>query len=282
MVFFLMPRETLAERRVVTLVPSLAEIAAEEITEAKAEKEVKVVGVSEYSDRPQSIVQGLKQGTIVSIGPYFKPNFETILTLKPSVVLATRDGTPKALVEQLMAQKVVVTLVSGDRLEDIPESYRKVGGALGLVSEGNSIAEKFARDWKSFLKKVGNEKCRATAAILFYDSSNTSLIVAGPNTFLGDLIDGAGLTNVYAKSGLKDRYPRISKEDLLSRSTELLLVMANESDSEEAIKKFIEWIQWKKPWLAVRDSALQRPTRGLLGPLQKLRAQSCLKLGRPL
>ncbi len=272
--------EARASQRIVSLVPSLAEIAAEEIAEANTAADMKIVGVSEYSDRPLTIVTGLRDGSIKSVGPYFKPNLEIILSLKPTVVLATKDGTPRVVTEQISAQKIGVTLVSGDRLEDIPESYRKVGSALGIAETGKKIADKFLVDWAELIAQVKKSNCRARVAMLFFDASSTSLIVVGAKTFLGDLVEGAGFTNAYADGKIRDRYPRVAKEDLLARKLDLLLVFASEADPEAAIKKFVENLQWKAPWIALHDSALQRPTRGVIAPLRKLREESCRMIGK--
>src|SRR5579885_2742507 len=68
--------------RVVTLAPSLAEVAAA-LDPAHLER---IVGVTEYTDFPPSLAK------VESVGPYNRFNIEKVVSLKPDLVLATKDG----------------------------------------------------------------------------------------------------------------------------------------------------------------------------------------------
>src|SRR5690606_4617078 len=100
-------------QRIIPLLPSLAETVVEILGE-----ETRIVGVSEYSDFPASLSKK------PSIGPYSKPNLETIISLKPDLVLASSDGSPQEIVSRLKKIGIPVLSVGTESIEEVRTSYR--------------------------------------------------------------------------------------------------------------------------------------------------------------
>src|SRR4051812_45152654 len=96
--------ETLLPKRIVTLAPSLGELASDLL----GPELDRIVGVSEFTDYPPTLSK------IPSIGPYVRINVEKVLSLKPDLVLGTVSGNSKEQVEQLIALGLHVLTVKAE------------------------------------------------------------------------------------------------------------------------------------------------------------------------
>lgn len=247
--------------RVVTLAPSLGELAADLLGgDAK-----RIVGVSEYTDFPVSLKK------VESIGPYVRVNLEKIVSLKPDLVLATLDGNPKDQVLHLRELGIPVVLVNTGSLSQVEESIRLVAEALGEGERGKAMALKLSKGIAEFKARA---RKRPPRKVLLQIGDNP-LIGVGGGTFLHDAVGAVGASNIYADSPA--RYPRPSVEDVLKRDPEVILVLTLGGDP----KIFAEMAQrWKEfgRLSAVRAGAVRivegdtvvRPTLRLLQGLKLL------------
>lgn len=222
-------------RRVVTLAPSLAEIAADVLGPAALDR---IVGVSEYTDQPAAL------GGRPSVGSFAQPSREKILSLKPDLVLATRDGTPLALVESLRRDGVRVEIVSGDSLDEVRDSYATVGSALGMPEAGRKARERFAAGLESI--RAESRGCAGKRVMLQFEAGpRDPIVVVGVRNFVNDAVELVGATNVYAGKGASERYPRPSAEDVVRRNPDLILVLAlKPASAESALSQARSW--WKR------------------------------------
>ena len=76
-------------KRVVSLAPSITEILWALGLGSY------VVGVDEYSNYPQEVVELVKEGKITTVGGYWNPDIEKIVMLKPDLVLADAGVQPQ-------------------------------------------------------------------------------------------------------------------------------------------------------------------------------------------
>ncbi len=195
-------------QRVVTLVPSLGELAADLL----GENQDRIVGVSEFTDYPPRLKR------ISSIGPYSKFNIEKVVTLKPDLVLATMDGNSQEQVLHLRELKIPVVVVDTRSLLKIEESISLVSEALGQADQGKKILQRFN---ETISKIKSRAQARKPKRVLM-QISGYPIIVAGGKTFLNDLIELVGSRNIYA--GSESSYPRPSIEDILDKNPDVILM----------------------------------------------------------
>ncbi len=236
--------------RVVTLMPSLGEIAYDLIDEPNT----RIVGVSEYTDYPPPL-KGKP-----SIGPYFKVNLEKIVSLKPDLVLASTNGNAKDQIDHLRELKLNVVVVDTKSFADISKSMRAIGKAVGHEDRGDRMAKRFEKGVAEFKKKAVG---RPSRKVLLQLSDNPLVVVGGP-TFLTEALTTIGARNLYGDSTLE--YPRPSREDVLKRAPDLILVLSMGEDqaSFERMKK-----GWKKAEI-LRADELTIPTERLLLGIARL------------
>jgi len=208
-----------APQRVVTLAPSLAELAA-----VFLENDLhRLIGVSERTDYPP----GLKK--IPSIGSFSAFNLEKVVALKPDLVLATTDGNPKERVLRLRAEGLNVVVVQTQSLEEIAQAIEQVGFALGSPELAHTQASRFRERLQEFQNRA---KSRHSTQRVLLQVGTDPLVVAGRGSFLHEAITLMGAQNAY--SDLSQRYPRPSLEDAIHRNPTDIVVLSMKTDGSDA------------------------------------------------
>lgn len=248
--------------RIVTLAPSLGELAAEFC----ASDSSRIVGVSEYTDYPPALA------STPSIGPYARFNIEKVVTLKPDLVLATLDGNAKDQVLRLRELGLPVVTVATASLADVAASMRLVGRALGQPNEGERMAERFSEGLRHIRERA---RKRGLTKRVLLQIGDEPLIAVGGGTFLNDALEAIGARGLYSDSHV--HYPRSSLEDVVRRDPEVILVLAMGGDPApfEAMAK--RWPRFesitavkRKRVLVLKADILLRPTARLLQGLAEL------------
>src|SRR4051812_17534404 len=128
-------------QRIVTLAPSLGELAADLL----GNDIDRIVAVSDFTDYPP----GLKR--FPSVGSFTHFSLEKVVSLKPDLVLATLDGNSKDQVLHLRELGLAVVVVKAENFRDIAESIQLVAEALNREAAGKKMV---------FHLKVGLEKIK--------------------------------------------------------------------------------------------------------------------------
>jgi iron complex transport system substrate-binding protein len=196
-----------APRRVVALAPSAAEIVYA-LGAAGS-----VVGVSDFAaDLPES------KGKIRLGG--FSPDLERIAALAPDLAVVSRDGTDRRAADRIAALGIPVVVTDATSLSGVYEDIRRVGSALGRAAEARRLVSALERRAAAAEARspgrAGDGRPRALA-VIWPDPP----VVAGPATFVGDLLARAGLANVVPASA--GEWPRVSHETLLSWNPRLIV-----------------------------------------------------------
>ncbi len=201
------PAAVAIPRRVVALAPSAAEII---YALGAAER---VVGVSDFAaDLPES------KGKVRLGG--FSPDLERIAALRPDLAIVSRDGTDRRAADRLASLGVRVVVTDATSLAGVFEDIRTVGSALGKTVEADRLVATLKR-------RVDNAQARSPARAMTGHRTALAVIwpdppvVAGPSTFVGDLLSLAGLDNVVPRSA--GQWPRISHETLVAWNPRLLV-----------------------------------------------------------
>jgi iron complex transport system substrate-binding protein len=189
-----------APQRIVALAPSAAEIV---YALGAAER---VVGVSDFAaDLPES------RGKVKLGG--FTPDLERIVALRPDLAVVSRDGTDRRAADRLVTLGVRVVVTDASSLDGVFEDILTVGSALGTTVEATRLVA--ALEGRASAAQVRSTARRSSVrpsalALIWPDPP----VVAGPSTFVGDLLARAGLSNVVPASA--GEWPRVSHETLVA------------------------------------------------------------------
>ena len=249
--------------RVVTLIPSLGELAAD-LCDGKFER---ILAVSNSTDYPPALT------TKPSVGPYPHLNLEKILALKPDLVLATQSGNSKDQIEHLRELGVPVVVVRTESFAEIQESILLVGRAMGAGDTAAKLLSRFQTGLAHFKSRgVLHEGARKRVLLQVGESP---LVVVGGKSYLSEALEWVGARNIF--SDLPSAYPRPSFETLLQRDPDAILILALGNDPGYFVKMQHAWNEHPK-LKAVKSNAVQllqadellRPSLRLLEGLGRL------------
>jgi iron complex transport system substrate-binding protein len=173
------------------------------------------------------------------VGGFSNPNVEKIVALKPDLVLAT--NMHEQAVRRLEEVGIPVAVVSPKTVEGVLESIEWIG-RLTATSEG---AARLVADLKDRIKKVETvvEKIPLEKRPwVYYEVYSDPLMTAGPQTFIGQLIELAGGRNI-AYDAQTD-YPEFSAEVIIERNPEVIIFPqwhGSESLTVEQVKSRSGW-----------------------------------------
>lgn len=193
-------------QRIVSLAPSITEIlfalGADNL----------VVGVTDFCNYP------LEAKRKESVGGFVNPNIEKILSLRPDLVFATKDGNDPQVVERLRRFGLPVYVTNPRDFDGIIESILKISRLIGKATEGRALFDEMKKRKESIVKRVRTKKPRGVLFLYGLDP----MVSAGPNTFADNLIGLAGGTNVLADSPVA--YPKINLEEAIARRPDVVII----------------------------------------------------------
>jgi iron complex transport system substrate-binding protein len=200
-------------RRIVSLTPSLTEIV---FSLGAGER---VVGVSDYCDYPP------EARTRPRVGTFLQPSVEKILALRPDLVLV--DGVQKDVAAALQAagDGATVLAIAMNDLAQVREAITQVGAALAADPAAAALLGQLDGELAQVRQQVAARGARPPRKVLFVVDRQLGglrgLVVAGPGTYLDELVRLAGGVNIYAD--LKLRYAKVAVESIEERQPEVIL-----------------------------------------------------------
>jgi len=186
--------------RVVTLAPSLTEL----VYAAGAGD--KLVGVSAYSDFPLPAQQLPQVADATGIA------WESLLALKPDLVLAWKGGTKQADIARLHALGVNVFAIDIRQLSDVSRAMRVIGKLAGRSLSADAAAAAFDRE----ISQLRIENAAKASLTVFVEISAKPLMTVNRDHVLSEVLAVCNGSNVFADSPALVSEP--SREVMLKRA----------------------------------------------------------------
>jgi len=176
----------------------------------------RVVGVTTYCRYPPEAAQKPK------IGNYLRPDIETILALRPDLVIMERTGIRRS--EQLPALKLSVLEVDDGTVAGIYESIQRIGAAAGVSERASLLCSEIRGGLEGIRRKVAALPRRRMMFVVGHTPGRLEdLIVAGKGSYLDQVMEAAGADNVFRDTVAA--YAKISIEQVLARNPEVIIDM---------------------------------------------------------
>ncbi len=173
--------------------------------------EAELVGRDSTSTYPEAVK------SLPDIGYMRQLNAEGILSLKPTLVLASDQSLPALALEQVKNSGINVVSVPGlPALETVPKKISAIAQALGKEDEGKKLIANYEQQVAAMPKNK-----LSTKVLFVMNYSGTTPMAAGQNTAADAIIGFAGGTN--AMQGFK-KYRPLSQEGIIAAAPELLLL----------------------------------------------------------
>ena len=194
-----------APRRIVSLVPSATEAL---LAMALADK---LVGRTDYDRVPE--LSGLP-----SVGGGLQPNLEILISLDLDLVIRFAGDSDLATAERLTELGIPHFAVQPDRIEDVLTIIRDLGSIMGA----SDAADAMLREIRDVLDDVAGRVAGLPEPRVAYLLGGDPPWVAGPGTYIDELMAVAGGKNVFDDLG--PLYAPVSMEALLDRDLDLILL----------------------------------------------------------
>ncbi|MBW8876565.1 MAG: ABC transporter substrate-binding protein [Acidobacteria bacterium] len=216
-------------RRIIALTPSLTE------TVFALGLNDRVVGVGDYTRWPPEAVRKPRLGAL------FNPNLERIVSLKPdlAVLLPSEQG----LGTKLKPLGIDVLVVPDETLADVQASFLIIARRCGVQEAG----ERLLAEWRAGLTlpplpgpPLPGPPLRVLISVGRRPGQLGDVTVAGPGTFLDELLKRLGAENVFADA--PTLYPQIGLEEIVARKPDVILELRADPLTPDAVASIIaDW-----------------------------------------
>ena len=245
-------------RRIISLAPNITEILF------ALGLENQIAGVTDFCDYPAGVANKTR------IGGFVNPDMERIVSLKPDLIVGTRDGNRAGVTQRLEELGLTVYLVDPRDFNGVVSTIRNIGEVTGRGEESRRIAERMTKK-KDAIVRLTQSLPRSR---VFFQIGNAPIVTVGKGTLGDDLIRMAGGKSISENESAN--YPLYSIENVISKAPEIIIMTSMEGNREYAnlAKK---WQRWgtipavKKNAIHVIDSNLvDRPSPRIADGLEAL------------
>jgi iron complex transport system substrate-binding protein len=202
--------------RIVSLVPSVTEIVFALGGDAR------LVGRTDYCDFPAAA------RSKPTVGGMVNPSLETLVALKPDLVVATDEGNREETFLQLRRLGIPTYLVHADRIAEMLDLIARVGALTGREAAVPALSADIQRKIDAVRRAVAPYPRPRVLYVLWPEP----LIVPGRASMLTELIELAGGESITAREG--EAYPRFSLEAAVARAPEVIILADHSSGASTA------------------------------------------------
>ncbi len=199
-------------RRIVALVPSVTGT-------------VVALGAADRLVARTDFDRGPALDRLPSIGGGLDPSVETLVSLRPDLVLGWETTGRPELRDRLTALGIPVFSIKTEDTTDVFRAIRNVGRLTGRVRSADSLAASLRAELEAVRASVAG----AARPTVFYMAWNDPPLTAGPRTFVSQVIEVAGGRNVFADATAL--WPTVSIEEIVRRQPEFVVAPAGEEGS---------------------------------------------------
>jgi iron complex transport system substrate-binding protein len=195
--------------RIVSLCPSITE------TLVALGLARELVGVTRYCVHPRETTAGIPK-----VGGTKDPDLGAIRALAPDLVLANGEESRREDIE-ILAREFAVDVSHPKRVADVPPLLRRWGRLTGA----GRTAERFSSKVEEELERIECGRPSSPAFRYAYFVWKGPWMVAGPRTYIADLLRLAGGTPSFEEKGSSPSdYPLTDEETILASGPDVVLL----------------------------------------------------------
>jgi iron complex transport system substrate-binding protein len=198
----------------------------------------RVVGVSTYCRFPREVAK------LPKVGSFLKPDAELIAGLRPDLVVVHEVGN--GLDRRLASLRIPFIVVERGSLASTYSSMREIAAAAGVSERAETLVADVQRRLDEIRRSgAARPKRRVLFIIGRRPGMLADLIAIGPGSYVNELIEIAGGTNVMAIPG-QPAYPRISMETVLRFNPDVIVdtVDMGDTDAERRARQPVNERLW--------------------------------------
>lgn len=197
-------RLTAPARRIISLLPAATETLIDlGLTD-------RLVGRTDFDDS--------ELAHLPSVGGGLTPSIEIIASLEPDLVIAWEEAAGARVRPRLEALGIPVMAVATRDTAGIFSNIERLGRLTGEPARADSLAAGMRSELEEIRRSIEGREPPPVVYLIGLDPP----MVAGPNVFIGEILEVAGGGNVF--DDLTAPSPQISVEEIVRRRPEIVLV----------------------------------------------------------
>jgi len=158
---------------------------------------------------------------------------ESVLALRPTLVLVDEDTGPKEALDQIAATGVrVETIEKATNVTEIGPRLRSIAALLGVDERGEAVATEIADQLAEFAWPTATPP---TVAFVYLRGTASVYLIGGPDCGPDSLIAAAGGVDAGTKAGLVQPFTTFTPEALVKSQPDILLVTTTGLDSVDGV-----------------------------------------------
>jgi iron complex transport system substrate-binding protein len=245
-------------KRIVSLAPSITEI----LFDLGLNEDI--AGVTDFCDYPEAALNKPK------IGGFVNPSMEKIVSLKPDLIIATRDGNRPETIQTLEDLGFSVYVTDPKGFDGVMKTIKDVGEVVGRGEESRRIARNMMIK-KEYVVTLTQSLPKPS---VFFQVGEAPMITVGRGTLANDLIRLAGGRSISENERMN--YPIYSIETVISKAPEIIIISSMES-KKNYLNLIKMWQNWKsipavkrKAVYVVDSNLVDRPSPRIIEGLEAI------------
>jgi len=184
----------------------------------------RVVGRTDYCNYPEEVLE------VESIGSYYSPNTELILSVSADIVFAS-DYMDDSIREQLEDNGVKVVIFSAVDVESVENDIILAGQILNCAEGAAQVTEEMESEMEE-LQEILADKTETKS--VFIDIG--SFYSAGPGSLLDSMLTDIGAENIVSDTG--ETWPQLSVETIIEKNPDIYVSLYTTPEELKEISGF--------------------------------------------
>jgi len=177
----------------------------------------KVVGVTNYCNYPYNFSAWIEAGNLTSVGDYWTPNIEAIVTLEPDLIFAA--FAQEQVVNTLRGMGYKVLVLDPGNIDDTLKDIVLVGRATNKDVEAGILVNNLRQRIDAVVSKVADA---TSTPKVYYEVWYDPIWSVGSESWENELIEKAGGINIFADQNLDYFMP--SAEAFIERNPDIIIL----------------------------------------------------------
>jgi iron complex transport system substrate-binding protein len=179
----------------------------------------KIVGLTDYDNYPYNFSAWIAAGNMTSIGGYSTPNKETIVSLNPDLILATKINDADVVTLRGLGLKVLV--LEPKNVANVMQDISLLGRVTNKESAANTLISTLNAQIDAVVAKIAAANVTAKPTV-YYEIWWGPAMSVGKDTWVNDIITKAGGVNLFGN--LTDEWPTVSSETIASLNPDVIVL----------------------------------------------------------
>ena len=172
------------------------------------------------------------------IGTVTEPNIEKIVSLNPDLIIATKEGNYKTVIDKLIRLKLTVYVMEPySSFEDVCSNFQRLANYL----KKSDVAKEIVATVKEEILSLSNKEEKADKEKIFWEVGANPIFTVGKQSFVNEYNKYINGINIFENIDM--RYPNISVESVIEKNPDIIMLVNMGDVSEQEIAK---WNKYKK------------------------------------